>query len=178
MRKALPLLVDYARDHRDRRNIVTHMIGVPMIVFAIGTLLARPQFELAGITTSPAWLAWLLSSAWYVSRGKPVLGAATSLMNAVLLALAHPLGAAVGTARWVTLGLGSFAVGWSFQVLGHVYEGRRPSFLRDLTSLLVGPMFVCHEGLRSLGMERDTDAEIQRQAGPTHLRDLTRPVAR
>ena len=34
-------LSQYAAYHRDRRNIATHFIGVPMIVLAVQTLLAR-----------------------------------------------------------------------------------------------------------------------------------------
>src|SRR5947209_2509684 len=42
MRTATELLAQYAAYHRDRRNIVSHFVGVPMIVFSIGVLLARP----------------------------------------------------------------------------------------------------------------------------------------
>ena len=52
MRQAIDLLTQYAEYHRDRRNITTHLIGVPMIVFAIGVLLARPGFE-AGVSERP-----------------------------------------------------------------------------------------------------------------------------
>ena len=48
-RPALTLLTQYAAYHRDRRNIQTHLVGVPLIVFAIGVLLSRPVFELAGL---------------------------------------------------------------------------------------------------------------------------------
>ena len=47
MRTATDLLSQYAAYHRDRRNIATHLVGVPMIVFAIGVLLARPSVPLA-----------------------------------------------------------------------------------------------------------------------------------
>ena len=43
--------------------------------------------------------------------------------------------------------------------------------------LLVGPMFVVGEALFALGWGGGLLAEIERQAGPTHLRDLTRPAA-
>ena len=36
MRTATELLAQYAAYHRDRRNIVSHFVGVPMIVFSIG----------------------------------------------------------------------------------------------------------------------------------------------
>ena len=34
-RPAIELMVQYAQYHRDRRNIITHFIGIPLIVFAI-----------------------------------------------------------------------------------------------------------------------------------------------
>ena len=39
MRPAIDLLSQYALYHRDRRNIASHFVGVPMIVFAVGVLL-------------------------------------------------------------------------------------------------------------------------------------------
>src|ERR1700750_625401 len=45
-RPATELMVQYATYHRDRRNIATHFFGIPLIVFAIGVFLARPQFDL------------------------------------------------------------------------------------------------------------------------------------
>ena len=53
-RSATELLNQYAEYHRDRRNILTHFVGVPMIVFGVGVLLAGWQFTLAGITLTPA----------------------------------------------------------------------------------------------------------------------------
>ncbi len=35
MKSGLDQLANYAAYHRDRRNIATHLIGVPMIVFAV-----------------------------------------------------------------------------------------------------------------------------------------------
>ena len=43
-RPALTLLTQYATYHRDRRNIQTHLVGVPIIVFAIGVLLFAITF--------------------------------------------------------------------------------------------------------------------------------------
>ena len=35
-------LAQYAAYHRDRRNIATHFIGIPLIVVAVAVLLSRP----------------------------------------------------------------------------------------------------------------------------------------
>lgn len=175
-RPALDLMVQYARYHRDRRNIATHFVGIPLIVFAVGVLLARAKLQITGVELSAAWLVWALSTAWYLSRGNLVLGLVTSLVNAVLMALAQPL-AAGSLASWLAWGVGSFVLGWVIQFVGHYYEGKKPAFVDDLVGLLVGPMFVVGEALFALGWGRDMLGEIERKAGPTHVRDLAHPAA-
>ena len=165
-RPTLDLMVQYAAYHRDKRNIATHFIGIPLIVFAIGVLLAR--LPLLGFTA--AWLVWALTTAWYLTRGNLVLGLATSVVNAALIALAHRL-AAGSIISWLTWGGGAFAVGWAFQFVGHYYEGKKPAFVDDIVGLLVGPMFVVSEWLFAVGWGRDMQAQIEARVGPTRIRD-------
>jgi uncharacterized membrane protein YGL010W len=175
-RTATELMVQYARYHRDRRNIATHFVGIPLIVFAIGVLLARAQFELAGHGFNGAELLWVLGSAWYLTRGNLALALATIAVNGLLFALGEPL-AEGSLASWLAWGIGSFVLGWVIQFVGHYYEGRKPAFVDDLIGLMVGPMFVVGEALFSLGWGAELLAEIERRAGPTMLRDLAHPVA-
>lgn len=174
-RPVLDLMAQYAAYHRDRRNIATHFVGIPLIVFSIGVLLARAEFSVGDTPMNLAILVWALSTLWYVTRGSLALGVATALVNGVLIALALP--AAQGsTLSWLSIGVGSFLVGWVIQFVGHYYEGRKPAFVDDLVGLLVGPMFVVAEGMFMLGWGRGMLAEIERRVGPTHLRDLAHPV--
>lgn len=175
MRHATDLLATYAGYHRDRRNIATHFFGIPLIVFAIGVLLGRPSFVLGGLVLTPAWIVWAAATLWYLTRGNLVLALAVSLVNGVLIALAQPL-AAGSTAAWLTWGIATFVVGWVLQFVGHYYEGRKPAFVDDLIGLLVGPMFVVAEWLFAAGWGKPLAAEIERRAGPTHIRDLHRPA--
>ena len=168
------LMVQYARYHRDQRNIATHMVGVPMIVFGLGVLLARGQLP-GDAGFSLAWLAWALATLWYLSRGHLLLGLAVSVFNALLFALAH-LASAGTVAHWLSWGLGFFGLGWVIQFIGHYYEGKKPAFADDLVGLLVGPMFVVGELLFALGLARPLQREIEHRAGPTVLRDLAHPV--
>jgi len=171
MRPAIDLLSHYAAYHRDRRNIVTHLVGIPMIVLALSVLLARPAFPVGGFTLTPIVVIWALTALWYVTRGELLLGVAVSATNLALLLLAQPL-AAASVASWLGWGIGLFVVGWIIQFLGHYYEGKTPAFVDDLVGLLVGPMFVVAEALFSLGWGRSLMAEIERRVGPTVLRDL------
>lgn len=173
MRNVTELLAQYAEYHRDRRNIVSHFVGVPMIVFGIGVLLARPALSAFGLSLTPAWVAFALTVAWYLTRGSVVLGVAVSAAVAILIKLGQEVaGGSVGV--WLGWGTGFFAVGWLIQFIGHWYEGRKPAFVDDVIGLLVGPMFVTAEAMFMLGWNKPLLAEIERRAGPTHLRDIAR----
>lgn len=166
-RSASALLIQYARYHRDRRNIALHLVGIPLIVFAICVLLARPSFTLAGVALTPIWVVWALTALWYLTRGEPLLGLVVALLNGVLAALAHRL-AEAPVAIWLGWGLGIFACGWVMQAIGHYYEGRRPAFIDDVIGLLVGPMFIVAEVLFACGWGKSLKDAIERSVGPLH----------
>jgi uncharacterized membrane protein YGL010W len=173
MRNATELLAQYAEYHRDERNIGSHFVGVPMIVFGVGVLLARPALPAFGLSLTPAWIAFALAAAWYLTRGSVVLGATVSLAVAVLVELGQQV-AGRSVPVWLAWGAGFFAVGWLIQFVGHWYEGRKPAFADDVVGLLVGPMFVTAEAMFMLGWNKPLLAEIERRAGPTVLRDLAK----
>ena len=169
-RPAQALMAQYAAYHRDRRNIVTHFIGIPMIFTAIAMWLVFPLGRLWGAYgITGAWLMWALTSFWYLTRGDMLLGVATAVVNALLVALAHRLVALApdtGLLAW-QLGAIVFAVGWLFQFVGHYWEGRKPAFVDDLVGLLVGPMFVVGEALMLVGLLGGMRHQIEAEVGPT-----------
>ena len=177
-RPATTLLQQYAEYHRDRRNIVTHLVGVPMIVFGVCVLLTRPSFEWLGMTSTPAWCVFAVVAAWYLSRGHLGIGLATSLAVGLLTWLAHRASAGATTGVWLAWGAGFFVMGWAIQFVGHYYEGKKPAFVDDLVGLLVGPMFVVLELLAPLGGFKRLMAQVEAHAGATHLRDLAHPSPR
>jgi uncharacterized membrane protein YGL010W len=166
-RSATVLMVQYAHYHRDRRNIATHLLGIPLIFLSIGVLLLSPSWSVAGLTVTLAWAMWALTSLWYLSRGDVLLGVTTSVVNGLLIAAAHevpPLAQDMGLAVWQA-GLGLFFIGWVVQFIGHYFEGRKPAFVDDLVGLLVGPMFVVGEVLMWAGLLQRMHRDIERQAG-------------
>jgi uncharacterized membrane protein YGL010W len=165
MDQATALLVQYARYHRDPRNIATHYVGIPLIVFAIGALLARVQFNVATVAVGLDGVAYLLAALWYLRQGQRPLALVTLALIGALLMLAHPL-AQAPLATWLSVALGSFVVGWVFQFVGHYWEGRKPAFVDDLRGLLVGPMFVVAEAGFALGLAQPLQQHIVQQTGP------------
>ncbi|MBN8505633.1 MAG: DUF962 domain-containing protein [Burkholderiales bacterium] len=163
---AVDLLAMYAAYHRDRRNIATHFVGIPLIVLAVCILLARPGFILMDQPVAPIHLLLLASSVWYLTRGAFAIGLITVLVNGLLTWLALPI-AAASTASWLGWGLGLFVIGWIIQFIGHKYEGRKPAFVDDLVGLLVGPMFLVAEAWFAAGFDKPLLEEIERRVGPT-----------
>ncbi|MFP8777025.1 DUF962 domain-containing protein [Hydrogenophaga sp. RWCD_12] len=163
-------LIEYARYHRDPRNIATHFVGIPLIAFGIAAMLARiPLGAAAALLPGAHWLVWALTGVWYLRQGRWSLTVPTMAVLAALVALAQTLGDAPTTV-WLTWGLGSFVVGWVFQAVGHVWEGRKPAFFDDLRGLLVGPMFVLAEILMALGLQPGLRESIDAAAGPVQRR--------
>lgn len=174
MRTSTDLLAQYAAYHRDRRNIISHLVGVPLIVFSIGMLLAHPVLATAGgIAMTPAWVVFVVAAAWYLTRGSTVLGVAVSALVAALVWLGQRA-ADASVAVWLGWGLGCFAIGWLIQFIGHWYEGRKPAFVDDLVGLLVGPMFVVAEAMFMLGWNKPLQEAIEQRVGPTTMRDMAR----
>ena len=164
MKTLVDRLSHYAAYHRDARNLVTHLIGIPMIVVAVVTLLARPAFDVAGITLSPAVIVAAIAVGYYL-----MLDVRMGLAILIAIGFAVAAGqwfASLSTAAWVAWGLGLFVVGWVFQFVGHYYEGRKPAFVDDIVGLLIGPLFVAAEIGFAVGLRHEVKRAIEARVGP------------
>jgi uncharacterized membrane protein YGL010W len=168
MKSLTDQLANYASYHRDRRNIATHFIGIPMILFSIILLLSRPiWWANAVIPATPALLVSVVMGLYYLRLDIP-LGLFMGIILVSMLKLAAPL-AIADTSSWLTWGIGLFVVGWIFQSIGHIWEGKKPAFLDDIIGLIIGPLFVATELVFALGGRAELHAEITRRVGKTRV---------
>ncbi len=152
-------LAKYREYHRDQRNVLTHSVGIPMIVLSITTLLARPMWVEGGIAITPAIIAAGLAAVFYL-RLDLLTGVLMTALLAVFVTAGHII-AHTSDAAWLGGGIGLFVIGWIFQLVGHKFEGRKPAFVDDLRSFLLGPLFVVVEGLFALGLMGSLKREIE-----------------
>lgn len=148
----------YAGYHRDRRNVATHIIGIPLIVLAVEILLSRPMLVNEHGWLTPARGLMLLLLIYYFR-----LDVRFGLVMMALLSLGAWTGLLIAqetTGVWLGWGLGLFVVGWVIQFVGHAFEGRKPAFFDDIKSLAVGPLFVVAELAFMLGLRREVQARI------------------
>ncbi len=168
MRSLVDVLSQYAAYHRDPRNIVTHFVGIPLIVVAVAVLLGRPAAPAWGVALTPALVVAAVAAAYYLKLDV-VLGS----VMAFLLLLAVILGdwaARLPTGEWLLAGFGTFAIGWIIQFIGHAWEGRKPAFADDLIGLAIGPLFVLCEMLFALGLRPELKRAIESRVGPVRRR--------
>jgi uncharacterized membrane protein YGL010W len=160
-------LAQYAAYHRDPRNLISHFIGIPMIVLAVAILLSRPGIDIS-VWLSPAALVALAATLFYLRLDLRFALA----MGGVLLACVC-LGAWLAqqsTAIWLGSGLTLFLLGWVIQFIGHFYEGRKPAFVDDLAGLIIGPLFIAAELGFMLHWREPLRQAIEARVGPVRLR--------
>ena len=163
MKSLVDHLAQYAAYHRDRRNVATHFVGIPLIVVAVEGLLSRSSLAVSGVSVSPALVASIAAAAFYVALDRRYGLAMAGVLGAALAGGARL--AAGSTASWLALSIGLFVVGWAFQFVGHFFEGRKPAFVDDLVGLIIGPLFVVAEAGFALGLRDEVREAIERRSG-------------
>ncbi len=144
MRKIEVLLNEYGESHQDRRNKVIHWICVPVIVWTVVALLWSIPFPIeigSGIVpVNWAVIALLLAQIYYFRLSRR-LGLGLLLYNLVMLWLTAAVDQASPWPLWL-VAVAVFVLAWIGQFIGHVFEGKRPSFFKDVQFLLIGPAWL------------------------------------
>jgi uncharacterized membrane protein YGL010W len=165
-------LASYAEYHRDKRNIATHFVGIPMILVGTQATLARIGIGPVNAAVGATGLATR-----YYRQLDPTYGTAMAAVLGATCALGSGI-AALPLPLWAGAAGGLFIGGWALQFLGHYFEGRKPAFLDDLRGLLDGPLFLVAETAFALGLSPELREEVERRAGPTRWGKIaTAPVA-
>lgn len=140
-------LDDYSGFHQTFGNELCHYLGIPSIVAGSATLLGLVRIAtFGGYTLTLAEVIGAAIGIYYLVSAR-LLGLATTLLFAALIAL--------GRALPLWLGLTIFIGGWVLQFVGHLaFEHRSPAFLRNLVHLLVGPAWIVERALKRLGGEQ------------------------
>ena len=155
----------YGLYHRSKRNVLTHFLGIPLIVFAVLCLLARIQLPLGSLIIDGAQLFVFASVVYYLMLSVS-LGLIMGVLFTLLLLAAQPI-AAMAFGPWLSIGVGVFVFGWVLQFIGHYYEGKKPAFVDDLIGLIIGPLYVTVELLFLMGFYKQLENEVNAIAGPT-----------
>lgn len=146
------LFDEYGESHRNPANVMVHWFAVPLIYFSIIGLLASLPVPAIRYLDNYLW-AWIaIGAVWfYYFRHSAILSIAMVTFSALCLSVAHWTATNAPWPLWAVC-LGVFAAGWAAQFIGHGIEGKKPSFLKDLQFLLIGPAWLFAKAFRKLGI--------------------------
>jgi uncharacterized membrane protein YGL010W len=132
----------YQQYHRSPKNKATHFVGVPAIV--LGIMLALSWVPLGHAPLTLAEVVALPILVYYFLLDIPLAIAATIFFG-LLLSAAHALDATLTvTGGWIAFGA-LFVGGWILQLIGHVFEGRKPALADNLFQVFIAPIFLIAE---------------------------------
>lgn len=147
MKTAQEWFDEYAVSHQNNTNQLIHYICVPAIFFSvIGLLMSIPTNLLKEnlqlynpLLENWAAVAGMLILLFFYLR----LGFWYFIQMFIITALSIAGNYWISnhfTLLWVSIGI--FVIAWIGQFYGHHIEGKKPSFIKDLQFLLVGPVWV------------------------------------
>lgn len=149
----------YLRYHRDPRNKATHLVGVPLILFSLLVLLGLVRVPLGDVSLTAASISAVALLTYYF-RLDAVLGVAMTLFLSVLLIAANRV-CALGAPVALTVFAVAFAGGWILQLIGHVFESRKPALLDNFFQVLVAPIFLMAQVFFAFGYKRDVAERVE-----------------
>lgn len=153
-RKIDVLLNEYGSSHQNKTNKSIHWICVPIIFFTIFGLvrsIPTPSFFDAVPYLSWASLVLVLALIYYLILSIPLtvgfilFGALVTIGNEYLFNM--------GRLYLLLVSAGIFIIAWIGQFIGHGIEGKKPSFLKDLQFLLIGPAWLMHFIFKKSGIK-------------------------
>lgn len=155
MRKIDVLLQEYAESHQNSVNKLLHWVCIPAIFFTIYGLIRTipvPNW-MYGISSDLSWASLILSLAlvYYI-----VLSLSLSIgfmIWAIFVFLANEyLYNLLGSSGLLLFSVIVFVIAWIGQFIGHGIEGKKPSFLKDIQFLLIGPAWLMSFVYKKMGI--------------------------
>ena len=143
----------YSGDHRNETNQRIHVIAVPAILWSVIALLWCIPVPPGGWFKPGIFAALAMFGAWmFYFKASRSLGIGMLAMFVAMSWLTWWMYWALGARTLLFVAVAVFVVAWIAQFIGHKIEGRKPSFLTDVTYLLIGPAWVLAKGYRKFGL--------------------------
>ncbi len=148
------LLEEYGDSHRNPVNKAVHWVCVPVIVWTVVALLWSIPFPgdlaLGPLPVNWATLTLLLVQVYYF-RLSISLGTGLLAYNLLMIGITIWVDAVAPWPLW-QVAVALFVLAWIGQFIGHMVEGKRPSFFKDLQFLLIGPAWLMSFLYRAVGL--------------------------
>ena len=155
---------EYGVSHQNKINKLIHWICIPLIFWSIIALLSLIPHPYLDVFTNPLFnglMHWgtvviILGLLFYLRLSFQIFIGMMLVSIYVLLDIYYTVYLFESNSFWglfsetdlnvntflLYLSLGIFIFAWILQFIGHKIEGKKPSFLKDIQFLLIGPAWL------------------------------------
>lgn len=145
-------LANYRQQHTTATNKLFHYIGTPAIMLGILLLLNWVWVSFAGHwNITFAWIAIIALLIYYYFLDVKlaiVMTVILIILNLICSWIAYPKPTAANLIVFLILFIGGFVL----QFIAHSFEKVKPSFLTNMSQILIAPIFVVAEFIQLLGL--------------------------
>lgn len=156
MRKIDKLLSEYGESHQNATNKAIHWICVPLIFWSVVALVSAIPSGLLqsvfGQSTLSNWAIVLMAVAllYYISLSVTLSIGMVLIFFICFLLIQWIVNIDIAPIWLVAIIV--FVLAWIGQFYGHKVEGKKPSFLKDVQFLMIGPAWLMHFIFKKLGI--------------------------
>ena len=142
MRKSINTWLDeYAESHQNKINKSIHWICVPLITFTLLGLLSLISYDFKTYNIDLASILIAIAIIFYIRLSKN-LAIGMLIFSTICIFILSKLKTIMPVSNLINLYILVFIISWIGQFIGHKIEGKKPSFIKDIQFLLIGPVWL------------------------------------
>ena len=142
MRKSINTWLDeYAESHQNKINKSIHWICVPLITFTLLGLLSLISYDFKTYNIDLASILIAIAIIFYFRLSKS-LAVGMLIFSTICIFILSKLKTIIPGSNLIILYILVFIISWIGQFIGHKIEGKKPSFIKVIQFLLIGPVWL------------------------------------
>ncbi|MCO4792775.1 MAG: DUF962 domain-containing protein [Bacteriovoracaceae bacterium] len=145
---------EYGESHTHPTNQIIHKIMVPAIMWTIlGLMWIIPTPDFMNVSPLLNWstIFGLFCMVFYLTLNLKMFFGMIFMIVPMYVSIYY-MAQVPAISIWKVMTV-VFIIAWIFQFVGHKIEGKKPSFLKDLLFLLIGPLWVLRSFYRVIGVQ-------------------------
>jgi len=148
---------EYGESHQNKTNKIIHWICIPLIFWSIIALLSLIPQELISFGDDYNFIHWgsivIIFGLFFYLRLSFKIFLGMALFSLCVLLDIYICNEFFGKDKLMYFSIFIFIFSWILQFFGHKIEGKKPSFVKDIQFLLIGPAWLLGYIYKRMGIK-------------------------
>ena len=148
---------EYGESHQNKTNKIIHWICIPLIFWSIIALLSLIPQKIISLDCNYNFFHWgtivIIFGLFFYLRLSFKIFLGMALFSLYVLLDIWIMYKILGPNILMYLAISIFIFSWVLQFFGHKIEGKKPSFIKDVQFLLIGPAWLLGYIYKKIGIK-------------------------